>query len=106
MSVAASGTQATTLATEHSLYAATASGVYTLSVDASALLTGETLTLKIKKKVLTAGTIRLAYSARFKHALDAPIIESPPIACPFGATFTLQQDGGTARSFDWSVQTL
>lgn len=106
ISVKTSGSQTATLTTEHELLATTDAGVYVLSVDTANLVNGETLTLKVKKKVRTGDTVRDCHVAVYKHIQAAPIKISPPIPGPFGATFTLRQDGGTGRAFPWSIEQL
>ena len=118
ISVKSSGSQTATLDTEHTLLATTDPGVYVLSVDVSALAVNtassqghpEIVELRVKKKVRTGDTIRQVYFATLLGgALVNPIIESPPISAPFGATFTLKQittTSGTGRAFPWSVEQL
>lgn len=104
--IESSGTQTATLTTEHSLATPTTMKTRVLLIDAAALVAGETLTLRIKGKVLTGGTERLIREAVFTGPLSEPNIQSMPTVMPFGGTFTLTQTGGTGRSFDWSVITL
>lgn len=108
LAVSSSGTQTATITTEHDLATPTASGVYQLSVDLNALADGEVVELRVKKKVLTGGTIRVAYQSSWTGVLPADdlIAESPPITAPFGCTVTLLQKNGTGRAFPWSLHTL
>jgi|SRR3990172_5982637 len=105
-----SGTQAATLTTEHELAAPTTAKTRVLAVDLANLVNGEKLTLRIKSKVLTGGTVRTAYKAVYKHSQGSAgspqIVYSDPIPQVFGGSFTLRQDGGTGRNFDWAVITL
>lgn len=100
---AASGTQAATLTTEHTLYTASAAGTYVLAVDADALDNSDVLILRVKTKVGSAGTTRLAYYAAFAHAQEEKVKISIPISSAHECVFTLQQQEGTARSFPWEV---
>ena len=102
------GTQTAVITTEHSLATPTSAGVRVFVVDTVNMAAGDALELRIKAKVLTAGTIRVCYFAKFFEAQHADnyIQMSVPIACPFGVTFTLKQTAGTGRNFDWAVYTL
>jgi hypothetical protein len=105
--IESSGTQSATLTTEHTLGTSPTTGkTRVLLVDANALAAGETLTLRIKGKVLTGGTQRLIREAVFTGPLTEPHIQSMPVIQPFGGDFTLTQAGGTGRSFDWSIVVL
>lgn len=104
--IESSGTQAATLGTEHVLVTPTTLNSRVLIVDANALAVGETLTLRIKGKVLTGGTQRLIREAIFTGQLYEPNVQSMPAVQTFGGDITLTQTGGTGRSYDWSVVTL
>lgn len=102
------GTQTAVISTEHSLATPSSAGVRVLAVDLSNMASGDTLELRIKAKVLAAGTTRIVYYAVFTGAqsADAAIVESVPLASDTGATFTLKQTAGTGRNYDWKVMTL
>ena len=107
----ATGTQAATIATEHSLVSPdpnTNSGVYQLWVDVSAMLVGDWLELRAKEKAITGGTQRVAFMATATNALgaDAAVWVSPPLTLGIGWAFTLKQTAGTGRSFPWSVRRI
>lgn len=104
--IESSGTQASVLTTEHILATPTTLNSRVLIVDANALVAGETLTLRIKGKVLTGGTQRLIREAVFTGPLYEPNVQSMPAVQTFGGDITLTQTGGTARSYDWSIVTL
>ena len=106
VAVESSGTQAATVGTEHSLAAPTTAKTRQLVVDLNAMVSGDIVELRLKRKTLSAGTERLHRLAVFAHAQTEPIVVSIPLASPHGATFTLKQTAGTARSFPWSVETL
>jgi len=108
LTVTASGTQSATVSTEHTLAGTgtlTAGKTYTLAVDCNAMATGDELELRIKTKVLSSGTERLAYIATYAHAQDTPIKVSIPVPCAQAATVTLKQTAGTGRSYDWNITT-
>jgi hypothetical protein len=104
--VEASGTQTATLDTEHTLSTITTTKVLVLLVDTANLANGETLELRVKTKILSGGTTRLAYLGRFKHAQDSTIKISAPIPSDQEAVFTLKQIGGTGRQFPWKVMSI
>ena len=106
MNVESSGTQTATLTTEHSLATPATGKTRVLLVDANALASGETLTLRFKGAVLSAGTERLIREAVYPGPINEPHIQSPPIVMPQGGTITLTQAGGTGRSYPWAVVTL
>lgn len=103
VTVASDGTQAATPGTEHTLYTTSTSGIYILLVDVNALVDVEVCELRVKEKVLSAGSERVASLMVFPAGLVEPITLSIPYSMPYGGTFTLTQVGGSSRSFPWSV---
>lgn len=100
----ASGTQTAVISTEHTLATVSANRMMILMVDAANMVLGDALTLRVKTRVLTGGTTRVAFVGVYQHAqTDDPIKVSIPVGSPFEAIFTLQQTAGTGRAFDWSV---
>lgn len=106
MLVESSGTQLASVGNEHTLSAPTTPHIRVLLVDAAALLSGETLELRFKTKVLSGGTERLIRKESFPGPLTDPHIQSPPFVMPQGGTITLEQVGGVGRSFPWAIVTL
>jgi hypothetical protein len=108
--IESSGTQTATLTSEHELAAPSTLKTRVLIVDIANMVNGETLTLQMKLKVLTGGTVRTVWKSVYKHdpgAAGSPeIVQSPPLVMPFGGSITLRQDGGTGRAYDWSILTL
>lgn len=106
LAVNASGT-VTTDGTEQSLATPTTSQVYCLDVDTSAMVAGDIIELRVKKPVLTGGTIRTAWRASIGPSPPSDaIMVSPPLNCPFGCTVTIKRVGGTDRAYPWSLMTL
>lgn len=102
-----SGTQAATVGTEHVLDSPgphTDDGGYQLLVDLSAMVAGDVVELRVKEKVLSAGTQRAVWTARFAHAQVDPNPASPVVLLLHGWDFTLKQTAGTGRSFPWSIR--
>lgn len=106
----ASGTQAATVTTEHSLATVTTAKVLVFTVDVNALVGGATpdiVELRIKRKVLTGGTARQEIICTAVGGLVVnPIVVQVPAVSMFSCEFTLKQTQGTGRSFDWSVVSL
>lgn len=92
LTVTASGTQAATVGTEHTLTTLTSGKTYTLHVDCNAMShgsgTADELELRIKTAVLSGGTERVTYMATFVGAQDIPIKISLPTPVPQTATVT------------------
>jgi hypothetical protein len=105
----ASGTQSATVTTEHFLSSPNAAGTYTLHVDTVNMASGDILELRVYQMVLTGGTQRVAYYARYDGAqpTDDLIKISVPISNELTDTnalrFSLLQVAGTGRSFPWKV---
>src|SRR3989442_36737 len=105
LSEESSGTQTATISTEHSLAAPTTANVRILVVDTNAMANGDVLELRIKQKVLSGGTERVAFYAAFANVQFEPILISLPVAQFRGGTFTLTQTAGTGRAFPWQILT-
>ena len=106
IAVVASGTQTATISTEHSLATDTTGKTYVLVVDTNAMVNGDELELRIKTKVLTGGTVRLAYIAGYAHIQSAPNKYSVPIPAKWSCEATLKQTAGTGRAFPWELLSL
>lgn len=104
MATYATGTQAATISTKHTLSTAAGMGVYTLLVDASNMQAGDTLEIILGLKVTSVGTVRDVFVASFSDAQTTePHKISIPINAPYGCTAYLRQTAGTGRSFDWTL---
>lgn len=107
----ASGTQSATVTTEHFLSSPNVAGTFTLHVDTVNMVAGDVLELRIYQMVLTGGTQRVAYYARYDGAqpTDDLIKISVPISNELTDTnslrFSLKQTYGTSRNFPWKVLT-
>ena len=105
----ASGTQTATVTTEHFLSSPNVAGTFTLHVDTVNMVAGDVLELRVYQMVLTGGTQRVAYLARFAdaQAADDLIKISVPISNELTDTnslrFSLKQTLGTSRNFPWKV---
>jgi hypothetical protein len=102
-----SGTQAATIGTEHQLGTAiTVAGTYILAVDANAMLDGDVLELRVKTKLKTGSTSRLAYFCTYANLQGEPNKFSVPVPVDTEILFTLKQTAGTGRTFDWNILAL
>ena len=98
-----SGTQSASIGSEHSLATVAAARVLILTVDAVNMANGDVLELRVKTRVLTGGTNRLAYMASYANVQSEPIKISIPVVSMFNCEFTLKQTAGTGRNYDWSM---
>jgi hypothetical protein len=104
-----SGTQSATVTTEHTLLDVAVAGTFTLHVDAVNMVAGDVTELRIYQIVLTGGTRRVAYYAKFDgvQPTDDVIKISVPISNELtdsgSLRFTLKQTLGTSRNFPWKV---
>jgi hypothetical protein len=103
VTVEASGTQAATVGTEHSLFIGSTPKTYVGVVDLVNLAAGDEVELRVKLMVLSGGTRRQSEYAVFANAQDDLIVSTPPLASPYEWEITLKQTAGTARSFPWHV---
>lgn len=100
------GSQTAVISTEHSLYTASAAGVYVLKVDLTNLVSGDEVTLRVKAKGREAeSTRRLAFTGSYAHAQGVPLAQSIPVVGT-SVEFTLTQTAGTGRAFPWSVWSI
>lgn len=104
-STSASGTQSATVGSEDTLTTVTsASKTYVLYVDTANLQLGEVVTFRVKTTVLTGGSQNVVYSFVVADAQDDPIVFSVPTpGTGEDMVFTLEQENGTSRDFDWKV---
>lgn len=109
VSAAGSGTQSSTVTTEHTLLDVSAAGVYTMHVDTSNMAAGDILELRVYQIALTSGTRRVAFLGCFYGA--QPTDDVMKISLPIGneltdsgsLRFTLKQTFGSTRNYAWKV---
>lgn len=104
--IESSGTQTCVISTEHTLATPATAHTRVLQLDLNAAAIGDTFEIRLKTKVLSGGTIRVARRANVVHSQDGPIVESVPVAMPNGGEFSIRQTAGTGRSVPWAVVTL
>lgn len=81
-------------------------GNYVFTVDLSLMQAGDVTILKIYRKVLTGGALRLAYQQTFYGVQDTPVQISVPFPSSYSCSFTLQQSAGTLRQYDYIIEAL
>lgn len=100
------GSQTAVINTEHTLATIATNGTFIIAVDANALVLGDELILRVKLKVRSVGTTRLAYEATYAHVQNEPVLISIPAASTNEIVFTLEQVAGTGRAFPWEIWEL
>jgi hypothetical protein len=101
-----SGDQSCTLDTEHTLDTETTAGIYVLVLELNNLANGDTLIVRMKTKVKSGGTSRLAYEATFANAQSELNKYSPAIPIDTELICTIEQIDGTGRSIGWNLLKL
>jgi hypothetical protein len=102
----ASGSQAATLDTEHTLHSLTALKTSELVIDLNPMVAGDIMAIRYYEKTLTGSTERLVWEQVVGHAQAEPVFKSIPCTCVHAGSFRIEQTDGTGRTFDWSVRTL
>lgn len=105
------GTQTAVIATEHTLLDVAIAGTFVFEVDTVNMAAGDVLELRIYKKCLTGGTLRVAYKMSYFDAQPTDDIYkiSVPVSNDLvesaSLRFTLKQptNGGTGRAYPWKV---
>lgn len=87
-----------------SLASITDDGVYQILLDLNTLAVGDQFELKIKEKVRSSDTQRVAYCMVFSHAQSEPVFITPALTLMHGWDITLAKLAGTDRSIAWSVR--
>lgn len=103
----ASGSQACTVTTEHTLTAAaeTTDGIYQVFMDFDAAVAGDAFEVKIKEKVVSAGTARIIKFDVVGDQVDT-LWFSPSVILMHGWAVSLKQTTGTTRTIGWSVRSV
>lgn len=106
VTVVANGTHTPTTTGETELHATSTAGVYGYVVDTANMLGGDTVTLRVYVRGVSAGAWRLAYQSSFSHTQGEPAKAAPAVYAAYGYRATIQQNAGTFRSFPWHVVSL
>lgn len=100
------GSQTAVISTEHTLATITTSGSFVLGVDLNNMALGDTLVLRMKLKIRSAGTTRILAEVVYQHNQTSPAEVSWPVASTNEIVFTLEQTAGTGRAFPWEIWEL
>ena len=98
-----SGTQTTTVGTEHSLATSTSNATFVYEVDLSALDVGDVVELRVNGITLSGGTAAQMWKGTFAAPRVSPRIQSPPVPSDISITVTLKQVSGSSRSIPWKL---
>ncbi len=107
ISIHASGSQTTTIGTEHTLGTDpdTTAAVVQLVLDVSALAPGDVLEVKFHEKAQDAlGTQRPLLLATLRDAQVDTLWASPTFIAVNGWRFTIKQTAGASRAIPWSIR--
>lgn len=103
----ATGSQTAVIGTEHTLNPTTpdtTTGMFQVFVDLANMVAGDLVEIRIKRKVVSAGTIRQVLLAAKGGAQSDPGWASPALLLRHGWDVTLKQTAGTGRVFPWSIE--
>lgn len=91
---------------EDTLATITTSGSFVLGLDANNMALGDTLVVRVKLKVRSTGTTRLAFERTYANVQSEPVILSIPVASTNEIVFTIEQTAGTNRAYPWEIWEL
>lgn len=102
----ASGTQATTISTEHTLTTQTGVGAYQLEVDTSDLDSGDVLKISVKTKTRSEDSLNLAWEQVVTAPETIKNINSDAILITTGQTIecSITQTSGVSSSISWNLK--
>jgi hypothetical protein len=100
------GSQTAVISTEHTLATITDAGTYVLVVDTGNMLNGDELEIRIKTKVRSGNSSKLAYFAAFAHIQVEVNKVFVPVPTVVEFVATLKQTAGTGRAYIWSIYAL
>lgn len=102
----ASGSQTTTIGTEHTLNPTTPEtslGAYQLWLDPFAMAGGDTLEIRVKERARGADTQRLVFLATL-FGPQAEMFVTPVLVLMHGWDMTIRQTTGSGRAYPWSIR--
>lgn len=105
-SVVDSGSQTTTVTTEHTLSTYTTAGVLYFVADFNASAGGSTpdvFEVRYYGKARSSDTERLMEIFSLQGAQVAPLVAFKPIISPHHTKITLKQTQGTSRAVPWAI---
>lgn len=101
----ASGTT-TTDGTEQVLATDTTNKTYVFAIDTNAMANGDQIEIKIKTKILSGGTERIAYYVSYVNIQGQPQKYSMPVPENISISVTLKRIAGTDRAYPWKLLSL
>lgn len=99
----ASGTQAATISTEHTLVTDTSNRNYYCGVDLGAMQLGDVTEIRVYGILLSAGAERLLDYRVFANVQEEKIQRFGPYPENISIKYTLTQTAGTGRSYPWNL---
>jgi hypothetical protein len=96
---------AATIGVEHTVATINAPGDYMFCVDLANLVAGDTVELRVKNRILPAGTTRGYFVETFAGppSADEQIACSVPFRVQRQGITTIKQTAGTGRVFPWEL---
>lgn len=107
MAVVASGTLTPAGASEEQFSGAdvTTTGALILYVDLNAVALGDDVILRVKRNILTGGTIRTFFTGSYGNSGNVGVA-AIPLNNQFDASFTVEYATGTPVALPWSIESL
>jgi hypothetical protein len=105
----ASGSQTCVVSTEHTLNTTTpdtTAGIFQFFLDTANLVAGDVLEIRVKRKVISAGTIRQVFSKTIAGVQTDPCFATESLILRHGWDFTIKQTAGTGRVIPWSIEKI
>lgn len=108
VAIEASGTQVCVIGSEHTLITSSSPRSFVVVLDLSTLQSGDTIELRMKRKVLTGSVIRVAYKQTVSGAQssDAQIWTSLPMPSTIQFQASIKQTAGVGRSVEYSIESV
>lgn len=101
----------TTDGTEQVLATISTSGIYTLAVDTTAMLTSDSIILRAYRAANSSGPAVLAGSITYTNAQASPLKSFGPftlngMVAVWNLVFSIERVGGTDRAYPYAVEVL
>ena len=102
-----SGTTTLSTTTETTLENTVTAGIHVCQADVSDMADGDTIILRVKKKVLTGGTEYVSqYVSVSNDRGNNAVVSFPADYYPFGLIFTAERTRGASCNVQWSVDQM
>ena len=96
----------TTDGTEQTLATDTSNKVFVLVIDTVNMANNDTIEIKLKTIVRSAGTERIAYYVMYANVQGEPIKYSIPVPANISFKATIKRLTGTDRAYPWALLSL